>query len=278
MPEKFKNGGATADVLANLVQLHADREAAADAGCVTATGEPVNFSDVLTQALRKITNLDHVIELFTDVAPHSRHVAELRGEDDELGMYGGGHGTVDPHSIVGLYLRRCCLDFERLTFEGTCKVFTTFTFYLAEGCEVLEEIRAAVPDVETAEVIHQVSDWYWKWEEDGIQIEEEGAPKQHFDVDGLRDTSVAPPAAVAAFMAKRIQRADASLGLCAPGEMETALEHLTRVAPRLPRAHHMRHVLALQSRDFPAAEDHLRRHFDYLAMGDEGGGLQASDP
>jgi anaphase-promoting complex subunit 5 len=77
-------------------------------------------------------------------------------------------------------------------------------------------------------------------------------------------------------MAKRIQRADATLGFHAPGEMERALDDLTRVAPRLPRAHHARHLAALQSRDFPAAQDHLRRHFDYLAMGDEGGGLEAS--
>ena len=82
---------------------------------------PVNFKDVLTEALGKLRNVDHLIKLFTDVAPHSRHVAELRGVSDELGMYGGVWGTsaVDPNSIVGLFLRRCCLDFERLTFEGT---------------------------------------------------------------------------------------------------------------------------------------------------------------
>lgn len=52
---------------------------------------------------------------------------------DDLDVRGGwGQNAVDPNSIVGLFLRRCCLDYERLTFEGTCKVFSTFTFYLLE--------------------------------------------------------------------------------------------------------------------------------------------------
>jgi hypothetical protein len=110
-------------------------------------------------------------------APHSRHVAELRGVSDELRMYGGwGQSAVDPNSIVGLFLRRCCLDFERLTFEGTCKVFSTFTFYLSEGTGAMDDEEAFIlHDEEEARNGRLKADEFAQMD---VEIESDGAPLQ----------------------------------------------------------------------------------------------------
>ena len=81
---------------------------------------PVNFKDLLGEALGRIRNVDDLLALFAEVAPRSAHVAALRGSaDDGMDVYGwSSPGAVEPNSIVGLFLRRCCLDFERLTFEA----------------------------------------------------------------------------------------------------------------------------------------------------------------
>ena len=155
-------------------------------------------------------------------------------------------------------------------------MFTTFTFYLLEGAGLLDD--AAETEARDEEARRERRLKVDEYAATDVEIESEGAPLQHFESDGLRDVAVGPPAAVAAFVARRVQRADTHPGIHAPSDTIASLDDLTRVAPRLADAHLLRHLAALQSRDAFAAEDHLRRHFDYVDEAASNGGVSDGSP
>ena len=102
---------------------------------------PLNFADVFREALARVRTVDDLATLFSDVEPRSRHAEAMRsgGGDPSLGDRPDASAfasAVDPDSVLGLFLRRCVADHERLSFEGACVAFAAFLRYADEaaGC------------------------------------------------------------------------------------------------------------------------------------------------
>jgi hypothetical protein len=102
---------------------------------------PLNFADVFREALARVRTVDDLATLFSDVEPRSRHAEAMRsgGGDPPLGDRPDASAfasAVEPDSVLGLFLRRCVADHERLSFEGACVAFAAFLRYADEaaGC------------------------------------------------------------------------------------------------------------------------------------------------
>ena len=102
---------------------------------------PLNFADVFREALARVRTVDDLATLFSDVEPRSRHAEAMRSGvgDPSLGDRPDASAfasAVEPDSVLGLFLRRCVADHERLSFEGACVAFAAFLRYADEaaGC------------------------------------------------------------------------------------------------------------------------------------------------
>ena len=102
---------------------------------------PLNFADVFREALARVRTVDDLATLFSDVEPRSRHAEAMRsgGGDPPFGDRPDASAfasAVEPDSVLGLFLRRCVADHERLSFEGACVAFAAFLRYADEaaGC------------------------------------------------------------------------------------------------------------------------------------------------
>ena len=87
---------------------------------------PVNFADLLLEAIGQIRDVDDLVKLMHDVEPRSKHACSMRGElDDAVGVFLSNDdpewlSPVDPNSVVGIFLRRCVADFSLCSFEAIC--------------------------------------------------------------------------------------------------------------------------------------------------------------
>lgn len=83
------------------------------------------LTDHLTNRLSALSTPDDLFNFFTEMrgilgGPDSGVV-----EDDQI--------SLDPNSNLGLYLRRCILSFNMLSFEGVCHLLTNIGIYCNEG-------------------------------------------------------------------------------------------------------------------------------------------------
>ena len=111
------------------------------------------FADLLDDAIASLRGVDSVAALIREVAPRSRHEAEMRGahdDDDDPSHPGGsydpfppGPGAAEESSALGLFLRRCVADFEAQSFEGSVRVFGVFAAYVLEGAGEYDDVDAA---------------------------------------------------------------------------------------------------------------------------------------
>ena len=111
------------------------------------------FADLLDDAIASLRGVDSIAALIQEVAPRSRHEAEMRGahdDDDDPSHPGGsydpfppGPGAAEESSSLGLFLRRCVADFEAQSFEGSVRVFGVFAAYVLEGAGEYDDVDAA---------------------------------------------------------------------------------------------------------------------------------------
>ena len=235
----------------------------------------VNLKNLLRESLGVIRNVDDLVRLFRDVEPRSAHAAVMRGDVDDYFGDPTWPSPVDPDSIVGVFLRRCCVDFDRLSFEGACKVQSVFAHYVREGEGAYDTLEKDADGISTRDLGDATrrglrADAAAGDADDAAAeaFASGGAPSHPFDPRGLADVGVRTPAALVAHVARHIHGAVSDVGRTAPGDVAARLDDVAAVAPNLPGAHLLRHLDALRAKDFPAAVDHLRRHFDTLAASD----------
>ena len=266
------------------------------------------FADLLNDAVNSIRGVDSIARLFHEVAPRSKHESEMRGLNDDdpereyqPDPFPEGPGAAEEGSALGVFLRRCVADFERLTFEGSVSVFGRFASYVAEGAGVYDDLDQAKMRDEAdaasnrlrvdqrqadAEVIGRVDDS--DDDDDDVLLRRLGAlhgshlgplvldnrqfaPDSTLSAnsltqitDGLSDASVRLPSMLHAWVARRVRGVDQRGGYESCVEVERSLDEMARVAPRLPGAELARHLAHVSNRDFASAMEHTRRHFDYL--------------
>ena len=160
----------------------------------------VNLKDLLRESLGAIRNVDDLVRLFRDVEPRSSHAVEMRGHVDDYFGDPPWPSPVDPDSIVGVFLRRCCVDFDRLSFEGACKVQSVFAHYVREGEGAFDHLKNDADGIRTRDLGDATrrglrADAAAGDADDAAAeaFASGGAPSHPFDPRGLADVGVRTP-------------------------------------------------------------------------------------
>lgn len=154
--------------------------------------------------------------------------ARVDAFDDALGLEMWGLEEWTPTST---FLKTCHLGFTSAPFEATTELLRTTRAYLDAAVRVENGIRDGC-------------DWREARRED----------------DAFR--ACAAPDALMALACRATARYDAR-GVDADAVLPRhRLDVLAELAPEMPTIHYLKHAEALHRRDFPAAVEHLHRHFD----------------
>ncbi|XP_047308492.1 anaphase-promoting complex subunit 5 [Impatiens glandulifera] len=93
------------------------------------------FCENLTRRLLSFSSPDDLFNFFSDMLDFLGGT-ESSVDDDQI--------ILDPNCELGLFLRRCILEFNKLSFEGVCHLITTITTYCKDAlseCELYESPR-----------------------------------------------------------------------------------------------------------------------------------------
>jgi anaphase-promoting complex subunit 5 len=132
--------------------------------------------------------------------------------------------SVDQWSAVGMFLKSCYLGYNLLPFEATI------------------------------ELLNRVGEYA-----DAAARARDGEPP---DEDESKFRTCAAPEVLTAIVNRAIEQSE-TRSVRVDAEVPPELvEELGELAPELPTLDYLRHVEALRRRDYPAAVEHLHRHFD----------------
>ena len=155
----------------------------------------------------------------------ARCVAANARAEDYEAEYGFETRDVEGWTPIGMFLKRCYLGFNLLPFEATLTL--------------LDEVRAYAEEVARA-----------------IQGDENEPPSGR---------TCAAPDVLTTLVTRAVEAYDTHAVDADRVLPPEALEDLRDLAPEVPTLHYLRHAAALRRKDYPAAVEHLHRHFDISA-------------
>nr|XP_018472535.1 PREDICTED: anaphase-promoting complex subunit 5 isoform X2 [Raphanus sativus] len=83
------------------------------------------LTDHLTNRFSSLTSPDDLLNFFNDMRGILGSLDSVAAQDDQI--------ILDPNSILGMFVRRCILAFNLLSFEGVCHLFTSIEVYCREA-------------------------------------------------------------------------------------------------------------------------------------------------
>ncbi|KAD1826796.1 hypothetical protein E3N88_42253 [Mikania micrantha] len=252
------------------------------------------LSDHVTGRLSSLSSPDDLFTFFT----------ELRGilAGPETSILDDDQINLDPNSNLGMYLRRCSLAFNILSFEGVCHLLTNIKTYFKEAFHPYEmsHLDDASNDLETPLeyenmdlenlVLQNVTEELESRKRSTERVSfHNHSSKALFSL--IEDITVSPGQKVKHNHRSQTQTHSSSvessdvilqrtnwqiqgylLGSSFPmSAFESVLKLLQKVAPELHRVHFLRYLNSLYHDDYPAALENLHRYFDYSA------GMEGSD-
>ncbi|XP_071737598.1 anaphase-promoting complex subunit 5 [Rutidosis leptorrhynchoides] len=259
------------------------------------------LSDHVTGRLSSLSSPDDLFTFFSElrgilVGPETSIV-----DDDQINL--------DPNSNLGMYLRRCLLAFNTLSFEAVCHLLTNIKTYCKEAFTPYEMSHLDDPgndseapleyenmDLENF-VLQNITEEFESRKRSSESVPfHNHSSKQLFSL--VEDIMVTPGQKVKLNHRLQsqlpsveqsdviLQRTDwqiqgylseqadmiEKLGSSFPmSAFESVLKLLQKVAPELHRVHFLRYLNSLYHDDYPAALENLLRYFDYSA------GMEGSD-
>ncbi|CAN7039364.1 unnamed protein product [Brassica oleracea var. botrytis] len=83
------------------------------------------LTDHLTNRFSSLTSPDDLLNFFNDMRGILGSLDSVAAQDDQI--------ILDPNSNLGMFVRRCILAFNLLSFEGVCHLFTSIEVYCREA-------------------------------------------------------------------------------------------------------------------------------------------------
>jgi len=173
------------------------------------------------------TSLDALERCFEDARLTVLN-ARVDGFDDAVGLEMWG---LEGWTPISTFLLTCHLGFTSAPFEATTELLRTTRAYLDVAVRAENGIR------------------------DGLDWRDVRRADDSFRACAAPDALMALACRAAARYDARGVDADAALP-------RHRLDVLAELAPEMPTIHYLKHAEALHRRDFPAAVEHLHRHFD----------------
>ncbi|KAK1412948.1 hypothetical protein QVD17_34580 [Tagetes erecta] len=254
----------------------------------------------------RLSSLSSPDDLFT-------FFSELRGilAGPETNIIDDDQINLDPNSNLGMYLRRCLLSFNNLSFEGMCHLLTNIKAYCQEAFSpykmshlddasndpeapleyenmdlenivlqnFTEELESRKRSNERVPFHNHSSKALFSLIEDITVSPGQKAKHNHRIQTQTHTPSIESSDVILQRTNWQIQgylseQADMieKLGSSFPmSAFESVLKLLQKVAPELHRVHFLRYLNSLYHDDYPAALENLHRYFDYSA------GMEGSD-
>ncbi|KAI3806600.1 hypothetical protein L1987_22509 [Smallanthus sonchifolius] len=261
------------------------------------------LSDHVTGRLSSLSSPDDLFTFFS----------ELRGilAGPETSIIDDDQINLDPNSNLGMYLRRCLLAFNILSFEGMCHLLTNIKTYCKEGFSpyemshlddasndpeapleyenmdlenivlqnFTEELESRKRSTERVPFHNHSSKALFSLVEDITVSPGHKVKHNHRSQTQTHSPSVESSDVILQRTNWQIQgylseQADMieKLGSSFPmSAFEYVLKLLQKVTPELHRVHFLRYLNSLYHDDYPAALENLHRYFDYSA------GMEGSD-
>ncbi|KAD4586371.1 hypothetical protein E3N88_23972 [Mikania micrantha] len=263
-------------------------------------GISVNWlSDHVTGRLSSLSSPDDLFTFFT----------ELRGilAGPETSILDDDQINLDPNSNLGMYLRRCSLAFNILSFEGVCHLLTNIKTYFKEAFHPYEmsHLDDASNDLETPLeyenmdlenlVLQNITEELESRKRSTERVSfhnhsskalfsliegkfffyitvSSGQKVKHNHRSQTQTHSSSVESSDVILQRTNWQIQGYLLGSSFPmSAFESVLKLLQKVAPELHRVHFLRYLNSLYHDDYPAALENLHRYFDYSA------GMEGSD-
>ncbi|EOA36043.1 hypothetical protein CARUB_v10008254mg [Capsella rubella] len=259
------------------------------------------LTDHLTNRFSSLASPDDLLNFFNDMRGILGSLDSGAVQDDQI--------ILDPNSNLGMFVRRCILAFNLLSFEGVCHLFSSIEDYCKVAHSSSAQFDASNDNLESLTQYDQMDMENYVM---GIATEELSVPFHLHTpealikvTEGLRvtrkessriskknteatrvvcaSTSTLEDTLVDESLFLRtnfqiqgflMEQADAiethgSSSSFSSSLVESFLEQLQNLAPELHRVHFLRYLNKLHSDDYFAALDNLLRYFDYSA-GNEG--------
>ncbi|WZZ19448.1 hypothetical protein YC2023_112537 [Brassica napus] len=251
------------------------------------------LTENLTNRFSYLSSPDDLLNFFTDMRGILGSLDSGAVQDDQI--------VLDPNSILGMFVRRCILAFNLLSFEGVCHLFSSIEAYCREAHSSFAQYDASNSNLESLTQYDQM-DKTTKLHKNasGSVPFHLHTPEALFKVtEGLLVTRTeksstrkfAEATSVASASSSKVEdtRVDESLFLrtnlqiqgflmekadaiethgssFSSSSIERFLEQLQNLAPELHRVHFLRYLNKLHSDDYFAALDNLLRYFDYRLL------------
>jgi hypothetical protein len=156
------------------------------------------------------------------------------------------HGTVDPESTCGVYIRKCTLGYDDLSFEATTLLWKECQCQVNDlllVTQLQERTRSAsLVDEATSSNMHALSESHWPLSPDQIEsLMQNECRKFGFD-----------------FRENRVDN-----GASTFNQRHVAIQQILCHHPELPAAHFLHFLHCVQQGDRLGATDALHQYFDY---------------
>ncbi|XP_047941091.1 anaphase-promoting complex subunit 5 isoform X2 [Salvia hispanica] len=205
------------------------------------------LSDHLMGRLSSLASPDDLFNLFADLRGILGGSDSNVMDDDQI--------MLDPNSIIGMFVRRCLLTFNQMSFEGICHLLTSIGAYCKDsfsdsGISSSHRLEHMDKNAEAKSCLFSSSD-------------------MSRDIGSVSGTFLHTNWQVQGYLSEQadvIEKYGSSFPLDA---FESILKKLQQLAPELHRVHYLRYLNNLYHDDYPGALENLHRYFDYSA-GTEG--------
>ncbi|XP_022771823.1 anaphase-promoting complex subunit 5 isoform X3 [Durio zibethinus] len=217
------------------------------------------LTDHLTSRLSSLSSPDDLFNFFNDMR------GVLGGPDS--GVMEDDQVILDPNSNLGMFLRRCILAFNLLTFEGICHLLTNIGIYCKEAISSCSSYELRRLDDSDIEVFADPKSEHNDKGRESSSYSSSGDLLRDVDLNGgvfLRTNWQIQGYLME--QADAIEKDGSSFTLNA---FELTLRQLQKLAPELHRVHFLRYLNSLYHDDYFSALENLHRYFDYSA-GTEG--------
>lgn len=253
------------------------------------------LSDQLTRRLSSLASPDDLFNFFNDMRGILGGCDSNVMDDDQI--------MLDPNSIIGMFVRRCLLSFNQMSFEGVCHLLTNVGTYCKEVLSgyppyELSRLDDSVNYPNTAQVGddfegNKMGTGTIPFHEHVPNAFSEFVGDSNFSSRGLENSEVAMEASHTASSSGNTARGIGSRsgsflrtiwqvqgylyeqsdviekqGSSFPlNAFESLLKKLQKSASELHRVHYLRYLNNFYHDDYPGALENLHRYFDYRDRG-----------
>ncbi|EPS62003.1 hypothetical protein M569_12790, partial [Genlisea aurea] len=221
------------------------------------------FSDHLTQRLTSFSSPDDLFNFFADLRVILGGSESTVMDDDQI--------LLDPSSTIGLYVRRCLLAFNQMSFEAISHLLTNIGMYCKvafSGYPLYELSQQDVSANYSRSSLHfeNIGMGTCDYDKVGDDFESDTAFSSNDTVKGIgisNGTFLCTNSQIQGYLSRKAEDIEKCKSSFTLNAFDFTLTKLKQLAPELHRVHYLCYLNNLYHDDYSGALENLHRYFDY---------------